>query len=238
MFVSVSLNRNAIFDRSIRRRGIKQDDPYDWELLKQSGEQNQEMHETSVGYYSDNNPIHHNNPNTANRAPDMKTTQTTGSARQPTTNGDNAVISSSRQQTMARDVDSDGGGAQGGGVEKREEKIKRIEEQNNRIGMEVKSESAIEAMVLNTGRDRQRQTVVDSGLQFNNNNNSEVNNRDNTRGQRLDNRAEQRQSIQLTETRDYSLITQMNACAEDLSIRPNLYRSEDLKRNVTQYCVS
>lgn len=45
----------------------------------------------------------------------------------------------------------------------------------------------------------------------------------------LKERAKERQ------TKDYSLVTQMNACAEELSLRPNTARD---KRNVTQYCVS
>ncbi len=37
--------------------------------------------------------------------------------------------------------------------------------------------------------------------------------------------------------KDVSLVTQMNACAEDLSLKPNATDIEN-KRNVTQYCVS
>lgn len=37
--------------------------------------------------------------------------------------------------------------------------------------------------------------------------------------------------------KDVSLVTQMNACAEDLSLKPNA-ADIDNKRNVTQYCVS
>ena len=37
--------------------------------------------------------------------------------------------------------------------------------------------------------------------------------------------------------KDVSLVTQMNACAEDLSLKPNA-TDIDNKRNVTQYCVS
>lgn len=37
--------------------------------------------------------------------------------------------------------------------------------------------------------------------------------------------------------KDVSLVTQMNACADDLSLKPNA-TDIDNKRNITQYCVS
>lgn len=40
-----------------------------------------------------------------------------------------------------------------------------------------------------------------------------------------------------TTNKDLSLVTQMNACAEDLSLKPNA-PDFDNKRNITQYCVS
>lgn len=38
--------------------------------------------------------------------------------------------------------------------------------------------------------------------------------------------------------KDVSLVTQMNACADDLSLKPNTTGDLDNKRNITQYCVS
>lgn len=42
----------------------------------------------------------------------------------------------------------------------------------------------------------------------------------------------------ITNNKDVSLVTQMNACADDLSLKPNTTGDLDNKRNITQYCVS
>ncbi|CAG2100509.1 unnamed protein product [Medioppia subpectinata] len=46
---------NSIFERSIRRRGVRAEDPFDWELMRANNEANADQVETSVGYYSDAN---------------------------------------------------------------------------------------------------------------------------------------------------------------------------------------
>lgn len=44
-------------------------------------------------------------------------------------------------------------------------------------------------------------------------------------------------NLNVTNNKDVSLVTQMNACADDLSLKPNTTDIEN-KRNITQYCVS
>ena len=117
----------------MRRRNIRPDDPYDWELMRENrSEQNEENQ--SMGYYSDNNN---------QRAP--------------------PVVSALALQMTALEV---------GEEKSQERRVKKKEEK----------------------REQKRESML--------------------------------------ETRDFSLMTQMNACAEELSNRP-----KD-KRNVTQYCVS
>lgn len=73
-----------------------------------------------------------------------------------------------------------------------------------------------------------------------NNNNilASGNNNNNESAQLLKSSTNKLSNLNLNVTnKDISLVTQMNACADDLSLKPNT-GDADNKRNVTQYCVS
>lgn len=148
--------RNSIFDRSIKRRNIKAEDPYDWELISQNRDANNENNETSMGYYSDNN---------------------------------NKV-----KNVYAKNVDGAG--------------------RSNNAANAVSSGNA-----------------VGSNNNFSNFHNASSPNEAKSVTNKMNNL-----NLNIT-NKDVSLVTQMNACADDLSLKPNATDIEN-KRNVTQYCVS
>lgn len=148
-------NRNSIFDRSIKRRNIKNDDPYDWELISQNRDSNNENNEASMGYYSDNN----NKFKNAN----CKATDAQNRSNNAANVSSNVLASNNYSNYHA-----------------------------NNNSNEVVTKSVVNKMI---------------------NLNLNITNR------------------------DVSLVTQMNACADDLSLKPNTTDIEN-KRNVTQYCVS
>lgn len=131
----------------MRRRNIRLEDPYDWELLRQTSSDGQEaLHETSVGYYSDNQ------------------------------NKGVPVVSAKalhERPLQPKDVNQIGGHSQG-------------HSQGHVRPVEQHKQSSSHVITKETPK-------------------------------------------------DFSLVTQMNACAEELSTRPTTARD---KRNVTQYCVS
>nr|XP_027194825.1 homeobox protein 2-like isoform X1 [Dermatophagoides pteronyssinus]XP_027194832.1 homeobox protein 2-like isoform X1 [Dermatophagoides pteronyssinus] len=154
---------NSIFERSIKRRSIRPDDPYDWELISQNRDTNNE-NEISVGYYSDNNNKAKNNFNAKNteRANDIVNLA----------NSSNVLATSTGNYTGNHVANNNNNGDDGVNTKSLANKI------NN----------------LNIG------TTITN--------------------------------------KDVSLVTQMNACADDLSLKPNTTGDLDNKRNITQYCVS
>ena len=153
----LSFFRNSIFDRSIKRRNIKPEDPYDWELINQNREQIEEASIAANGFCSDNN-----------------------------------------------------------------NKVKNVYKSTDNRSSNVPNPSATPLSGNNFPS-------------FNNNNNNGNNNTNENMSKSLVNKMN---NLNLNITnKDVSLVTQMNACAEDLSLKPNATDMEN-KRNVTQYCVS
>lgn len=169
--------RNSIFERSIKRRNIKNEDPYDWELISQGRDGNQEnIENTSMGYYSDNN-----NKIKNISGKNVELMQNVGQAN----NNLNVLTGGSGGQSPNMMVNSNYGSyPAAAGLD------------------QAGAQSAMNKSMINKM----------SSLNLNSAGNV-------TKG-------------------DLSLVTQMNACADDLSQRPNNVTDGENKRNVTQYCVS
>lgn len=151
------LFRNSIFERSIKRRNIKLEDPYDWELLNQRDTEN----EPTLDFYSDNN---------------------------------NRIRNGRKPELVSNNSNN-----------------------NNNTGVNVAGTPNVLAACNNNN-------IVVTG----NNENAQLLKSSTTKLSNL--------NLNVT-NKDISLVTQMNACADDLSLKPNTADAEN-KRNVTQYCVS